>query len=129
MRKPTVENKYHLSPNNIPNLQIADWDRLKEVTWHNVAMRDRGTWYCHLEGCNKEGQHYDDFDEFWIGFREEDDTIEFSFSANDGMCNYNIINFYDEKEIENEYDLRVQENAIKWLNTLIDEGILDIIKD
>jgi len=42
------------------------------------------------------------------------------------MCNYKFKTFYDKSEIENKWDLNVQINAIKYLNMLIDNGILGV---
>lgn len=117
-------NKYKLKPSNIKKLKILDWDKLKEHTWHNKAML-RGDWYCHLEGCNIGGK-YLDYDEFWIGFNQENNKIDFHFSSYDGMCNYKFKTFYDKSEIENKWDLNVQINAIKYLNMLIDNKILGV---
>ncbi len=72
------------------------------------------------------GEKYDDEDEFWIGFNEEDNKIEYSFSCYGGMCGYNIKKFYSKYEIDNRFDLYVQVNAINWLNMMIDEGILGL---
>ena len=116
-------NKYNLTPKNIKKLKVLDWERLKEHTWYNEAMKKSGDWWCHLEGCQLNGK-YDDFDEFWIGFDEKNNRIKYSFSAMEGMCNYIIKEFY--KDTENRYDLQVQVNAIRYLNMLIDEGILGL---
>ncbi len=117
-------NKYDLTVESIQHLHIADWDRLKTKTWHNDAMRDTGNWWCHLEGCNKEGQKYNDEDEFWIGFREEDNKISCRFSSYGGMCGYTFDEFYVGDSIENVYDMQVQVNVIRWINSMIDDGIL-----
>ena len=116
-------NKYKLTPKNIKKLKILDWDRLKKHTWYNTAMKKTGDWWCHLEGCNIGGK-YDDMDEFWIGFNEKNDKIDFHFTCWEGMCGYTFTEFY--KNTENKYDLHVQANAIKYLNMLIDEGILGL---
>ena len=118
-------NKYNLKPKDIKNLKILDWGRLQTRTWLNKAKLS-GTWWCHLEGCNKPGTQYDDFDEFWIGFNEDNNKIDYKFYANDGMCGYEFKKFYDGKWIENEYDMQMQANVIRWLNKMIDEGILGI---
>lgn len=117
-------NKYKLTPKSIKKLKILDWERLKKETWNNCAMRT-GTWWCHLEGCNVGGR-YDDEDEFWIGFNEIDDKIDCNFTAFGGMCSYTFDKFYDKASIENRFDIGVQVNAIRWLNKLIDEGILGV---
>ena len=119
-------NKYNLSTKSIKKLKIKDWDRLKKKTWYNEAMKKTGTWWCHLEGCQSDdNKKYDDENEFWIGFREDDDTIDYRFSSYEGMCGYVFDEFYKIEDIENKYDMNVQANAIKWLNMMIDEGILE----
>ena len=118
-------NKYNLTPKGIKKLKVLDWERLKKHTWYNNAMNKTGKWWCHLEGCQLRGS-YDDFDEFWIGFNEENNKIDSKFYCCEGMCNYNLTSFYDCKEIENKYYLQVQVNAIKYINNLIDEGILGL---
>lgn len=116
-------NKYNLSPKNIKNLKILDWEKLKNKTWHNDSLT--GNWWCHLEGCNLEGE-YNDEDEFWIGFNEDDDRIDCHFTAFEGMCDYYFDEFYRLDDIENIYDMNVQINVISWLNKMIDEGILGV---
>lgn len=117
-------NKHNLTPKSVKKLKILDWDRLKKETWLNKAMFS-GKWWCHLEGCNLDGK-YNDEDEFWIGFNEENDKIDLNFSSYEGMCGYTFNKFYDVSEIENKYDMVVQVNAIRWLNRLIDDGILGV---
>lgn len=119
-----VPNRYNLTPQSIKRLVIKNWDALRKRTWHNEAMRDTGSWWCHLEGCGKRGKSYDDSDEFWIGFREEDDSIDCNFTCYEGMCKYLFTSFYDPSEIENRYDMGVQVNTLRWLNQLLDDGVL-----
>lgn len=116
-------NKYNLTPKMIKKLKVLDWERLKKHTWYNEAMKKTGKWWCHLEGCQLNGK-YDDMDEFWIGFNEENNKIDCHFTCWEGMGSYNFTEFY--KETENKYDLQVQVNAIKYLNMLLDEKILDL---
>lgn len=122
-------NKYDLTPAMIKKLKILDWDALKKETWYNEAMRDTGTWWCHLEDCTDPspamtGRSTED--EFWIGFREENNTIDYHFTAHDGMCHYIFEKFYSVMEIENRCDMLVQVRAIRWLNRMIDRGILGL---
>ena len=118
-------NKYNIQPKDIKNLKILDWNKLKKKTWFNHAMLS-GSWWCHLEGCHKPGEKYDDFDEFWIGFNEDNNTIDCHFYSNDGICGYDFKQFYDVRYIENQYDMWLQVNTIRWLNMMIDEGIIRI---
>lgn len=116
-------NKFNLNPEKIKNLKILDWDRLKEKTWRNNAMTN-GTWWCHLEGSNEPEKRFSGDDEFWIGFREEDNQVDCSWTAYEGMCAYIFDEFYTSKNIENKYDMYVQANTIAWLNMMIEQGIL-----
>lgn len=119
-------NKYNLTPKDIKKLKVIDWDKLKKKTWFNEAMylsNNKDVVWCHLEGCEKPGHKPCDYDEFWIGFYE-DGRVKYSFTCFEGMCSYNIEKFYDVNEIENKYDMGVQVNAIRWLNMMIDEGII-----
>lgn len=84
-----------------------------------------GNWWCHLEGSNLKG-NYDDEDEFWIGFNEINNKIDCCFTSYGGMCHYRFNEFYNACDIENKYDMHVQVNAIRWLNEMIDDGILGI---
>lgn len=121
-------NKYNITPEKIIHLKILNWSRLKEFTWNNEALKSTGTWWCHMEGCNLDGK-YDDSSEFWIGFREEDNCIHCSWTCYEGMCRYIFKEFYKIGDIENDYDMNVQVNTIRWLNEMIDGGILGIVKE
>ena len=122
-----VPNKYNLTRNNLKSLKILDWERLKQKTWLNEAMAkdDKAPWWCHLEGSNG-GGWCDDADEFWIGFSESTNEIAFHFTCYEGMCHYNFNEFYKMSEIDNEWDMNVQVNTMRWLNMMIDEGILGV---
>ena len=69
---------------------------------------------------------YEDSNEFWIGFDEETDAIVHSFTGYDGMCHYNVDEFYSIDSIGGVRELNFQVNAISWLNTMIDDGILGL---
>ena len=118
-----MPNKYGFSYDNISTVKILNWEKIKKNTWLNRALSKDEDIYCHLCGCNSDNK-YDDEDEFWIGFYEYDGHIEFSFSAYSGMCKYEFSNFYDPEEIDNEFDLYVQKNALKFLNMLIEESAI-----
>lgn len=116
-------NKYGFTPKNIKKVKVLDWGKLKEHTWYNQAMIKTGHWWCHIEGCNLEGKPFCDDDEFWIGFSEEG-RVDCHFTCFEGMCGYNFKEFYKAEEIENKFDMQMQVNAIKFLNMLVDEGII-----
>lgn len=117
-------NKYNLTPKSIKALKILDWDKLKKSTWHNNAMLS-GNWWCHLEGCSLNGNYCDE-SEFWIGFNEDNGKIDCDFTCFGGMCYYKFDKFYDPSDIENYLDMNVQVNTIRWLNEMIDDGILGL---
>jgi len=118
------QNKYNLTPKSIKELKILDWDKLKKRTWHNNAMLS-GNWWCHLEGCSLNGSYCDE-SEFWIGFNEDNGKIDCDFTCFGGMCGYKFDKFYDPSDIENYLDMNVQVNTIRWLNEMIDDGILGL---
>lgn len=130
MRKPKVENKYNLKPKDIQKATILDYDKLKQSPfWRNHAINA----WC-LSECVKPNKKdsYGTFDlDYWIGFYDSDaksyaGKIRLSCSCYGGMCSYNFKSFFNEKEIENEYDLELQEKLLARINWLIDEGIIEI---
>lgn len=120
-----VPNKYNLRPADIRKFKVLDWDRLKKICWHNNAMKN-GDWWCHLEGSQSQGQKYCDEDEFWIGFNAENNKVRYNFTSYEGMCHYNFSAFYSPRSIENKYDMNVQVNAMRFLNMLLDEKIVEL---
>lgn len=118
-------NKYGFTPKNIKTVQILDWDKLKKHTWYNEAMKKTGHWWCHFEGNQPTLLKFlDNGDEFWIGFREEDNKVDCHFSCFGGMAWYRFDEFYNAEEIENIFDMQVQIYAIRYLNMLVEEGII-----
>jgi hypothetical protein len=132
MRKPTVENKYNLKPKDIQKAVVLDYEKLhKEPFWRNDVIQA----WC-LSDCVRPNpkDHYGTFDlEYWIGFYDNDakkhrGKIKFHCTSYGGMCGYDFKNFFDGKEIENEYDLMLQEKLLSRINWLIDEKIIEIKK-
>ena len=121
-----VPNKYNIKPEDIKKLKVLDWNKLKKKTWYNEAMKEAGEWYCHLEGSNGGGFYGDDEDEFWIGFNKKNGEVDYHFNAGEGMCRYIFDEFYKANEIENKWDMNVQVNAMRYLNMLLDEGIVEL---
>ena len=121
-----VPNKYNIKPKDIKKLKVLDWDKLKKKTWYNDAMKKTGEWYCHLEGSNGGGLYGDDKDEFWIGFNKKNGEVDYWFTSYGGMCGYTFDEFYKTDEIENKWDMNVQVNAMRYLNMLLDEKIIEL---
>ena len=53
-----------------------------------------------------------------------DGEVHYHFTCYGGMCSYKFDKFF--KEAENKFDFQVQVNALHFLTTLIDEGILGL---
>lgn len=129
MRKPRVENKYNLKPKDIQKAVILDYDRLhKPPFWRNEVVQA----WCLSDGTGK-GYFGDWMNSYWIGVYDKDaksyaGKIRMYCSAMEDMCHYNFKTFYNPKEIENEWDLELQEKLLERINWLIDEGIIEIPK-
>lgn len=130
MRTPKVENKYNLKPKDIQKAKILKPDRFKKAPfWRNNIINA----YC-LSGnvCPHKKDPYGTFDlGYWIGFYDDDakayaGKIRLDCSCFGGMCKYEFKNFFDEKEIENEWYLELQEKLLSTINWLIDEAIISI---
>ena len=130
MRKPTIENKYKLKPKDIQKATIIDYEKLTQKPfWRNNAINA----WCLSDGIRPNPKDsYGTFDlDYWIGFYDKDaksyaGKIRLSCSSYGGMCGYNFKEFFNEKEMENEYDLQLQEKLLDRINWLIDEKIVEI---
>ena len=116
-------NKYNLTPSNIEKLKILDWEELKKYLRHKIVLKD-GVWWEHFEGCNFDNDKYDDYSQFRIAFNEKSNKIICGFTTYFGCKDYIFNEFYKIKDIEQKRDLYVQINTIKYLNMLLDKGIL-----
>ena len=126
MREPKVKNKYNLKPKDIQKATILDFERLKQPPfWRNNVI---GAW-CLSGGAGK--GFYGHIDSYWIGFYDEDakayvGKIRLNCSSYEDMCRYDFKEFFDYREIENEFDLELQEILLDKINWLIDEKIIEI---
>ena len=130
MRKPTVENKYNLKPKDIQKATIIDYEKLTQKPfWRNNVINA----WC-LSECIRPNprDRYGTYDlDYWVGFYDKDaksyaGKIRLSCSSYGGMCGYNFKEFFNEKEMEDEYDLQLQEKLLNRINWLIDEKIIEI---
>ena len=109
----------------INNLKIGDESKICEpLFWRNNVV---SAWCISKDIGTDADKRYGTDNSFWIGIYDEPYYGKrfhvkcYSFGE---MCGYNFKKFYDEKEIENEIDLQTQEELLKTVNHLIDEGIL-----
>ena len=130
MRKPRVENKYNLKPKDIEKAIVLDRERLMQPPfWRNDVI---GAW-CITGGAGK-GLFNMYIDSYWFGFHDDNARVfpgkaRLSCSCHEDMCDYIFQDFFNEKEMENEVDLELQENLLEQINWLIDEKIIEIPKD
>jgi hypothetical protein len=131
-RPPKVENKYNLSPKDIQKAIILDKEKLtKAPFWRNNVI---SAWCLSGEIKPNPRDYYGIFNlSYWIGFYDEDaksyaGKIRLSCTSYGGMCGYNFKKFYNPLEIEDEFDLQLQEALLEKINWLIDDGIIEIPK-
>jgi hypothetical protein len=129
MRKPTVENKYNLTPAKIRKLRIADRSLIHEpLFWRNSGIQ---AWcICESAGTAADEQ-FGTNTSYWIGIYDENakayaGKFRFYFTSYGGMCGYSFKQFFQEKDIECENDLLIQERFLQKINQLIDLGILSM---
>lgn len=124
LREPAVENKYNLNTSQIRKLVVGNRDLIKEpYFWYNKIINA----WCVMEEAEK--TIWCDETSYWVGIYDEDaphyaGKFRFTFSTFGGMCGYNFKNFFDEKEIDCEADLIIQEKFLAKINHLLDSGIL-----
>lgn len=127
MRKPTVENRHSLTVSKIRKLKIADRSKVgKPLFWRNDVI---GAWCIIGSAGNEMDQMMGTDNEFWIGIYDSDaPTYAGMFRVNltsyGGMCQYKFNQFFREKDIQCDNDLRIQEKFLSKINELIDLGIL-----
>ena len=126
MRKPRVRNKYNLTPAIIRKLKVNREKISEKYFWRTNVI---SAW-CLSGNTSKCSKDYEfcTYNEYWLGIYDEDakayaGKIRVNFSAYGGMANYNINNFFNEKDIKHEDDLKIQEIFIEKMNKLIDEGV------
>lgn len=126
MREPRVQNIYGLTVPMIRTLQVDRSKITGAPFWRNNVINA----WC-LSGSTAKCAADEEFgttDEYWLGVYDEDakayaGKIRVTFSAYGGMCGYNFKEFYNPKDIENELDLRIQEQFLSVMNDLIERGV------
>ena len=128
-RTTKVENKYNLKPKDIQKAIVLNKEALHDKPfWRNNVVKA----WC-LSGGSGEG-FYGGYDyEYWIGFYDDDapaykGKIKLQCSSSEGMCTYTFKKFFDLDEIENKYELQLQQELLRVINWLIDSKIIYIEK-
>lgn len=127
MIKPKVKNKYNLTIAQCKKLKVENRDKIASpLFWRNNVIN---AWCISENVGSKTDRRYCTDNSYWIGIYDNDakeycGKFRFDFSTYGGMCGYSFNEFFKEKDIENEQDLRLQEAFLSKINFLLDEGIL-----
>lgn len=127
IRKPMVSNKYNLTIDKLKKYRVADRALVKEpIFWRNNVVQ---AWCISGSAGTDKDRRFGTDNEFWIGIYDEDakayaGKFRFYFTSYGGMCGYAFNEFFNERDIEYENDLLVQEMFLEKINTLIDSGII-----
>ena len=120
--EPTVENLYNLTYSSVQKLKVGNRKLIGEPLFY--WNRQISAW-CIFRASDKKYEE----DTFWIGIYNEDapeypGEFRFYFTSYAGMCGYIFEEFYNPAEIQNKYDLAIQEKFLETINQLLDMGIL-----
>lgn len=127
MRKPSVNNKYNLTINKLKKYKVVDRTYVGlPFFWRNNVIQ---AWCITGSAGTKSDEEFGTNNEFWIGIYDEDakayaGKFRCDFTSYGGMCSYKFNQFFNEKDIECENDLRIQEMFLEKINMLIDSGII-----
>lgn len=124
MRAPRVKNIYDLTIEKMYMLKVKNRALVKEpLFWRNSAI---SAWCISAIAGDSE---FGDENAYWIGIFDDnasEDAGKFVFrlSTYGGMCGYQFNEFFREEDIENDWDLEIQEKFLNKVNQLIYMGIL-----
>ena len=129
MRKPKVNNKYNLTIAKLRKYKVINRTLVcAPLFWRNDVI---GAWcICGFAGTESD-RMFGTGNEFWIGIYDEDaksyaGKFRFYFTTYGGMCGYEFNQFFQEKDIQCENDLLIQEKFLEKINMLIDSGIISL---
>lgn len=127
IRKPLVNNKYNLTINKIKKCKVVDRSFVgPPLFWRNDVIQ---AWCISENSGSASDRQFGTDNSFWIGIYDEDiksyaGKFRFYFTSCGGMCGYEFNQFFYEKDIDCENDLRIQEIFLEKINMLIDMGII-----
>lgn len=125
-RPPKVENKYDLTLKKVRAMSI-NWDKVSKTDskwWRNNVIN---AWCLSQEVGDADDVKYGTSDGYVIIFYDEGAAkkrLRISCDSYGGMCGYNFNEFYEPSDIDGLIDLQLQEELLKELNKLIDDGVL-----
>ncbi len=129
LREPTIENKYNLTFSDIKKLKVKNRSKIGEPLLKRNDIIDA---WCVSETTakTKDDVNFGSYNDYFIAIDDDhnatENKVKVCCSSYGGMCGYEFNTFFDESEIENAYDLEIQEKLLAKVNELIDIGILEI---
>ena len=131
MRKPKLENKYNIRPEDLNKAEVIDRDRITRAPfWRNDLIKA----WCLSGTTAKNASDNCIAGEYWICFYDIDaptakaGKVTSECSSYGGECTYKFKDFYKMKDIDNDTDLKLQELFLEQINWLIDSHIIKITK-
>lgn len=124
MRKPRVENKYHLKPNDIERAVVLDEKRMQNKPFYR---NDSINGYIISADTSHSREDYKrgTYNRFWVSFNYNN-SVELSLYAYGDKFSYTLEEFFNPLDIRNEDDLEIQEKLLYIINWMIDEEIIKI---
>lgn len=124
MRKPTVENKYNLTFEDVKTLKVSSRHKMEyPILWRsNVIKAWCASGTTNASPKDKECGMYGEY----LLTIFDNDKIDLKCVSYKRMSEYKFNVFFCPDDIEDEIDMELQEKLLERLNFLIDEGILVI---
>jgi hypothetical protein len=118
-------NKYGWTQGNICTARILDYDKLQKYVKDDDSSCFMSLY--HYDKCEFDDEKYacdkNHYCRFLVEFTRDGITYT-SFSSSERTRHYEFCNFYDPSKIKNRLDMQLQAGAIRYMNTLVDEGII-----
>jgi len=118
-----MKNKYEIT---VADIKKCKFDKHKlELNKSKLWRNDIISAWCQTGVTD--GGFYSGEDSYWLGLYDNG-KVDINFSSYEGMCGYVFNEFGKSEDIENKYDLQIQEMALNNITKLIDIGVLILNK-
>lgn len=118
-----MKNKYGIT---VADIKKCKFDKQKlELNKSKLWRNDVVNAWC--QSGETGGGFYSGEDSYWLGLYDNG-KVDIHFSSYEGMCGYVFNEFGRAEDIDNKYDLQIQEMALKNITELIDLGVLILNK-
>lgn len=125
-REPKVPNTYNLTISKIQSLKV-DWDKVGKVGKHWWRNDIINAWCISKDIGTHKDSEFGTEASYWIGFYDKPyyrKRIHIKTDSYGGITSYKFNSFYRPSDISCEQDLKVQEQLLKEINTLIEDKVL-----